>query len=146
MASSRLLVLAVAVVALAVLLGLATSQERPAGGETDAELTARGVTVYLEQGCGACHALKAAGTEGSCAPNHDELPALAATRIADAAYAGEAEDAAGYIRESIVAPAAYMVPDYGFSYHRMPAYDFLSDGDLDALVALLGSAGNGEGE
>ncbi len=61
---------------------------------------------------------------------------IAQARIADPNYAGSADTAAGYIRESIVTPAAYIVPGYAFTRHPMPAYD-IPAADLDALVFFL---------
>ena len=100
------------------------------------ELVERGRELYLEHHCGACHALAATGSQGFFGPAHDAVAVLAAARIADPNYSGEAATAADYLRESIVAPAAYVVPGYAFTRHSMPAYD-LPENDLNALVAFL---------
>lgn len=120
-------------VTLATLLGAAGAD----GHDPDATLREHGVRVYLEQGCGTCHASSAAGTRGPFGPAHDAMAVIAGARVRDGSYRGEATDAAGYVRESIVAPLAYVVPGYAGSYHRMPAYTSLSDRDLNALVAFL---------
>ena len=101
-----------------------------------AEPVERGRALYLEHHCGACHALAATGSQGFFGPAHDAVAVIAAARIADPDYRGDAETAAEYLRESIVAPGAYMVPGYAFTRHSMPAYD-LPEADLDALVAYL---------
>lgn len=100
------------------------------------ELVERGRALYLEHHCGACHALAATGSQGFFGPGHDAVAVLAAARIADQNYSGAAATAREYLRESIVAPAAYVVPGYAFTRHSMPAYDLPED-DLNALVAFL---------
>lgn len=133
MPTPRTLAILALLVAVATLVGYGAAE----GDERDARLRARGVDVYLEQSCGTCHALGLAGTRGPFGPPHDAMGVIAAARVLDPGYRGEATDAAGYVRESIVAPLAYVVPGYAGTYHRMPAYTFLNDADLDALVALL---------
>lgn len=103
----------------------------------------RAVELYRDQGCGTCHAFAAAATTGSFAPPHDGMALVAAARIQESGYDGEATDAAGYVRESIVAPGAFLVDGYARSYHRMPAYSFLADDEVDALVHLLMGATEG---
>lgn len=97
----------------------------------------RAIELYRDHGCGTCHAFAAAATTGQFAPTHDAMAPIAAARIQDPGYNGEATDAAGYVRESIVAPGAYLVDGYARTYHRMPAYSFLASEDVDALVNLL---------
>jgi mono/diheme cytochrome c family protein len=101
------------------------------------ELVAAGLVVYRSQYCGVCHVLDAAETRGTFGPTHNGMATIAAQRIADASYTGKAQDAAGYIHESIVDPLAYIVPGYSMSSHRMPVYMHLSEADVDALTALL---------
>lgn len=96
----------------------------------------RGRTLYLEHYCGACHRLDTVGTQGFFGPPHDAMGPVAEARVEDPSYRGEAVDAAGYLRESIARPAAYVVPGYAGTPHAMPAYA-LSEEDLDALVAFL---------
>lgn len=128
---------AAALVATGIVLCLAWGTARADGPAGERTADARGIQLYLENGCGTCHAFSAAGTSGGFGPAHDAMAVVAAARIQDAAYRGEATDVPGYVRESIVAPSAYVVPGYGASYHRMPPYSFLADEDLEALVALL---------
>lgn len=98
--------------------------EQPAGGEQ----AAGGEQVFIEQGCGSCHVLAAAGTSGQTGPNLDEvLPG------ADEAF----------IRQSIVDPNAEI--EEGFQPGVMPD-DFgekLSGRQLDQLVAFLSESAGG---
>jgi hypothetical protein len=96
-----------------------------------------GLEVYRAQYCGLCHALTAAGTTGIFGPVHDGMGTLAAQRIADPAYSGAATTAAEYIRESIVEPRRYLVPGYEAASQPMPAYGYLSEAEIMALVEAL---------
>jgi cytochrome c oxidase subunit 2 len=87
------------------------------GGETvDAK------TLFTETGCGGCHALADAGTNGGTGPNLDE------------SLAGRDE---AYIEESIVDPSAEIAE--GFSDGLMPKSfgEQLTPAELDALVGYL---------
>jgi cytochrome c oxidase subunit II len=79
-------------------------------------------------GCGGCHKLAAAGTQGGTGPDLDQ--------------ALEGQDAAA-IERSIVEPSAEIAR--GFSDGIMPANygDTLSDAEIDALVKFLQEATNG---
>ena len=100
-----------------------------------------GIAVYHEQRCGVCHALQIANTAGFFGPPHDRAASIANQRLTSAAYTGQAEDVEAYLRESLLEPQIYVVPGFGLSQHRMPAYDFLPQSDLDALVYLLVNQG-----
>ena len=59
-------------------------------------------------------------------------------------YGGQAKDAAGYIRESIVTPSAYVVPGpmysaNGTSFMPNTYHEALNDEQVDQLVAFLGT-------
>lgn len=99
----------------------------------DADLVAVGLQIYQEQGCTACHQLDAANAAGETGPTHNGMGAIAAERISDGTYTGEATTAEEYIRESIVNPGAYLVEGY---QNVMPAYA-LADDQLNALVQML---------
>lgn len=103
----------------------------------DAELYAAGKAVYLKQYCGVCHTLSAAGTAGVFGPSHDHMGTVAAQRIGEAGYDGEAQDARAYIHESIVSPEVYAAPGTANVRHRMPPYAHLAEAELDALVYFL---------
>jgi mono/diheme cytochrome c family protein len=96
-----------------------------------------GVEVYRAQYCGVCHTLDAAETRGPFGPTHNRIGTIAAERIADPGYTGNATTAEEYIRESIIDPAVYIVPGSALGRYRMGAYTMLSETELDALVQFL---------
>jgi cytochrome c oxidase subunit 2 len=86
--------------------------------------------IFVTMGCGACHALSAAGTTGIIGPSLDGVTQTAAERR-------PGMDAAAYLTESIAAPDALIVP--GFPPGLMPK-DFgqrLTPDQLQRLVAFL---------
>ena len=101
------------------------------GGASDP--VAHGKQIYDKLGCNACHAI--GGQGGTTGPDQTTLATTAVQRIKDPGYKGNARDAAGYIRESIIQPGAYVVP--GFPDNLMPTTfgQQLSAQDLDDLVA-----------
>jgi nitric oxide reductase subunit C len=75
-------------------------------------------------------------------PSLAGLEATAAARVQAAGYQGKATDAAGYIRESILEPNAYLVPGATYSSNgqsMMPPGlgQALEPAQVDALVAYL---------
>ncbi len=90
--------------------------------------------------CAACHSV--APGVNMAGPSLGGIATRAAQRIAAADYKGSAKDAAGYIRESIVAPSTYVVPGPMYSnagQSFMPAtyaHD-LKPEQVDQLVAYL---------
>lgn len=90
---------------------------------------AAGKRIYVDQGCGTCHALEAAGSTGSVGPDLD-----AALRR-DAERSGKPLDK--FVRESIVDPDVFVAP--GFKAGVMPQTfgGELSDQELADLVAFL---------
>lgn len=105
--------------------------------EKEAGMVTRGVAVYQEQRCGACHTLTRAGTTGIFGPSHDSLAIVAAERIRDPDYKGSATTAEEYIRESIEQPGVYRVPGFERTHFSMPVYAEIPARDLDALVFML---------
>lgn len=103
--------------------GTATEVTSPAGD------AAAGKSIFAEQGCGSCHTFAAAGTNGTTGPNLDE----ALQRDADRAGKPLAE----FVRESIVAPDAFIAP--GFKPGVMPKTfgGSLSEEQLADLVAFV---------
>ena len=97
----------------------------------------RGVQVYLDAYCGACHILDIAGTRGTFGPAHNDMRTLALEHLNSEAYIGDSTTVEEYIRESILEPQAFLVPEYIASSHAMPAFRHLSDDDVDALVYML---------
>ena len=109
----------------------------PTDNAVSEELIAYGLQVYKQQYCGICHQLDFANTAGMLGPTQNDMGTIAEQRIEDSRYTGQATTAAGYIRESIVDPAAYYVEGYEQSRHHMPAVTHLSEAELDALVQML---------
>jgi cytochrome c oxidase subunit 2 len=108
----------------------------PAGGQpSDAALIAQGKSTFTgDGGCGACHTLADAGTNGTVGPNLTHL-------LADAQKYGKGQSPEAYIRQSIESPDAIVVP--GFPKGTMPQ-DFktsLGPAKIDALVKYLLKAG-----
>jgi cytochrome c oxidase subunit 2 len=88
----------------------------------------RGRRVFDDEGCGGCHRLADAGSDGRIGPD------------LDAVLTGQDE---ARIRESIVDPQAEATP--GFDGAQMPDRygDQLSAEDLDALVKYLAAGAKG---
>jgi cytochrome c oxidase subunit 2 len=72
------------------------------GGKSPAG--APGLTVFLQNGCGGCHTLKAAGAAGKVGPDLDNLK--------EAAAQANRGPLTAFIHESIVDPPAYLAPGY----------------------------------
>ena len=88
-----------------------------------------GRKVFASAGCGGCHTLAAAGSNGQVGPNLDkQLPT-------DARRAGK--PLAAFVRESIVKPNAYIAK--GFKPNVMPQTfgKQLSNAQIAALVAFI---------
>jgi cytochrome c oxidase subunit II len=101
-------------------------QGQPGGGGNE------GASLFTSEGCGSCHAFEPAGTTAEVGPSLDNLEA-------DAQRAGQPLEQ--YVRDSIQKPDDYVVP--GYSEGVMPAFDGLTEDQLDALVQYL--TGGGEG-
>lgn len=92
--------------------------------------------------CQACHATRPGVTLAG--PSLAGIGTRAAERVADPGYTGDATDAEGYIRESILHPSTYLVPGENFAtapggVSLMPT-DYgtrLDDTQIDHLVAYL---------
>lgn len=86
-------------------------------------------------GCITCHSLDP--EEAKVGPSHSQAGSRAAERVAADDYSGQAEDAAGYLRESILEPEAHVVAGYdpGVMYQN---YDeVLTEEQVSDLVAFL---------
>lgn len=92
---------------------------RPAGGAAASD---PGGQVYISQGCGSCHVLSAANSEGAVGPNLDETL--------------EGKDAA-YIERQIVDPNSQIVS--GFARGQMPENygDVIQSAQLRQLVEFI---------
>jgi nitric oxide reductase subunit C len=107
--------------------------------------TARGAALFARLPCASCHDISKPWPGGDICPNLGNIGSEAARIVRLPTYRGKARDAAGYIRESIVDPNAYIVP--GTNYRTpdgesvMPK-DFgrsLTPREVDDLVAFLSS-------
>jgi nitric oxide reductase subunit C len=114
---------------------------RPGQAASD-EPVAQGELLYRQTppGCQACHST--APGVNLAGPSLANIATRAAQLVQDAAYTGSATDAAGYIRESIVAPHAHLVsgPMYsaeGRSFMPDNYSDQLTDQQIESLVAYL---------
>jgi len=111
------------------------AEQKQAREEAAAQPGAEAVAVFNDNGCGACHALAAAGSQGGVGPALDPQ-----RLVADAEAAGEPVD--DYIRESIVDPNARIAE--GFPPAMPDSFDDLPPEQLDQLVGLLSGAGAGQ--
>lgn len=87
---------------------------------------AAGEQVFASNGCGSCHTFEPAGSTGTTGPDLDELSDLAENAN---------QPLADFTRSSITKPNDYV--EEGFPEGVMPAYDQLSDDELNNLVAFL---------
>jgi nitric oxide reductase subunit C len=104
---------------------------------------ANGAQLFAKLPCVSCHDVVGKWPGGDVCPNLGNIATEAARIVRTPGYRGKARDAAGYIRESIVDPNAYLVP--GPNYRTadgqsvMPK-DFaqtLTRAQIDDLVAFL---------
>ena len=102
--------------------------ETGTGGDNEAVEgdAAAGEQVFASNGCGSCHTFEPAGSSGTTGPDLDELSDLAENAN---------QPLADFTRTSIKSPNEYV--EEGFPEGVMPAYDQLSDDDLNNLVAFL---------
>jgi nitric oxide reductase subunit C len=106
------------------------------------EPVARGQALFnsANPGCFACHSVSPGVTMAG--PTLAGIGTHGAARVKESRYKGKASDSAGYIRESIVNPHAFLVPGPTFSAEGrsfMPdQYEkTLKPEQIDALVAYL---------
>jgi len=110
------------------------------GGGGDA---GRGARLFATLPCASCHDVTRSLPGGDICPNLGNIATEAARIVRRRDYRGKARDAAGYIRESIVEPNAYIVP--GPNYRTADGQSImpktfgqsLSPADLDDIVAFL---------
>ncbi|MDP9256721.1 MAG: c-type cytochrome [Actinomycetota bacterium] len=107
-----------------------------------AEATANpGLAVFNSAGCGGCHTFTPAKASGKVGPSLDDV--TADYTAAKAAGKTKAADLAGFIKESITDPNAYIAKN--FAPNVMPG-DFgtkLSSKQLDDVAAYLAKGGAG---
>jgi cytochrome c oxidase subunit 2 len=98
-------------------------QQGGGGGGTD------GAALFTSQGCAGCHAFEPAGSDSEIGPSLDNLQPKDGQSLEE------------YVRSSILKPNDFVVP--GYSEGVMPAFDGLTEEQVDALVQYL--TGSGEG-
>ncbi len=104
---------------------------------------ARGAQLFSTLPCSSCHDITHPFPGGAICPNLGNIVTEAARIVKSPDYHGQATDAAGYIRESIVNPNAYIVPDA--QYHTSDGQSVmpknfgqtLTAQQIDDLVAFL---------
>ncbi len=112
----------------------------PAAASTDPVAQGQALFRSTPPGCSACHST--APGVNIVGPSLAGIGTRAGQRVRAADYHGKATDAAGYIRESILDPNAYVVQGPTFSSggrSLMPANfaQTLQPGQVDELVAYL---------
>lgn len=112
------------------------------GGEGLSADAAKGQKVYQSPtaACSACHSVSPG--VNLAGPSLAGIGARAADIVALPEYEGEATDAEGYIRESIVDPNAFLVPGPiysagGVSFMPSNYAEQMSEEDIELLVAYL---------
>lgn len=115
---------------------------RPVDARSDPIALGQALFRSASPTCAACHSV-APGVD-MAGPSLGGIATTAAQRVGDAAYKGQAKDAAGYIRESIVNPNAHIVPGPMYSANGqsfMPTSypQSLKPEQIDQLVAYLSS-------
>ena len=81
-----------------------------AQGPADPGDAKRGAELFGKLPCASCHDITRPWPGGDVCPNLGNIATEAARIVRLPTYRGKAKDAAGYIRESIVDPNAYIVP------------------------------------
>jgi len=89
---------------------LEVAAEKAASVQAGPAVEPLGATVFLNQGCGACHA--SASTSTALGPGLGGVAARAAARVVAPDYTGDAGAARDYLREAIVDHCADTVPGY----------------------------------
>ncbi len=113
-----------------------------------ANIVEKGKAVYNQYGCQACHAIRGFA-EGQVGPELTNLYASAQKTIASPEYkssAGKATTVEQYIRESILNPNAYVVPQCptGPCPQGVMIQNFeqqISSAELEALIGYLMTLG-----
>lgn len=113
---------------------------RPVDADDDERALGEQVFRSAVPACNACHSI--APGANMAGPTLVGLATRAAEIVASPDYKGQASDARGYIRESIVAPSAHIIPGAMYSADGtsfMPTgYDkSLTDEQIDQLTAYL---------
>ncbi len=114
---------------------------RPAAPVGDAARGKEVFTTAAQPACATCHVIQVV-SEGQIGPDLTNIGTDAGQRIADPGYKGKAKDAAGYIRESITDPNAFVAPKCptGTCFRDVMPKDYaqkLTTQQLEDVVAYL---------
>jgi mono/diheme cytochrome c family protein len=99
------------------------------GSQTAEDPVALGRELFVDTGCGDCHVLEAAGTDGATGPNLDELLLLSAD-----ASGATLDD---HVRTAIVDPDAWVMPQFSGGVMPTTYGSELDAAEIDALVAFI---------
>ena len=115
---------------------------RPVSGAENPIALGEHVFRSATPACAACHSI--APGVNMAGPTMAGLSARTQTLLASGDYKGQAEDLVGYIRESITAPSAHLVPGAmysadGTSFMPTTYAEGLTAAQLDQLAAYLSS-------
>ncbi|MCQ4295305.1 c-type cytochrome [Pseudomonas stutzeri] len=113
---------------------------RPVDADDDERALGEQVFRSAVPACNACHSI--APGANMAGPTLAGLATRAAEIVASADYTGQASDARGYIRESIVTPSAHIIPGAmysadGTSFMPTGYEQSLTDAQIDQLTAYL---------
>jgi cytochrome c oxidase subunit II len=100
-----------------------------------------GLAVFTSAGCGGCHTFTPAKATGKVGPSLDDL--AQGFKAAKAAGKTKATDLAGFIKESIVDPNAYIAKGYAPNVMPQSFSSRLSTKQIDDLVGYLAKGGSG---
>jgi nitric oxide reductase subunit C len=108
------------------------------GGDAEA-----GRQLYQQQtigsrqapGCVSCHSLEPGKV--IVGPSHAHVASRAAEQVNSSGYNGQASDARGYLRESILEPNAHIVEGFDAGIMYQDYAEVLSQQQVDDLVAFL---------
>ena len=113
---------------------------RPVSSDSDPRALGQALFKTVTPGCNACHSI--APGVNLAGPTLAGIASRAEQHIGSPDYKGSAKDVAGYIRESIVEPSAYLVPGAmysagGTSFMPNTYGKDLKPEQIDELVAYL---------
>ncbi len=106
------------------------------------DMTKVALSAFQKGGCGACHVIPGVpNAQGTIGPDLTNIGVVAEERIKDPNYKGKAKTAADYLRESLLDPNIFVVPECpggACQEGMMPAFKgTLSDMEVEAVVQYL---------
>jgi nitric oxide reductase subunit C len=121
---------------------LADDEVRPVTEGDDPRALGENLFRTVAPACNACHSMQPGANMAG--PSLAGVASRAEALVASGEYTGEAEDATGYIRESIVSPSAHLVPGAmfsanGISFMPNTYADSLTPEEIEQLTAYLES-------